>query len=247
MKLPTHLTTSNARAALVDLSLNAVALCNAGANSRADIILYKRKETKSMPKTFEELMTGLEPDAAALVNKHIETLQTADKALISQLQTQVGELEKKVKAPAAGSETQASEDIFKNASPEIKAAFEKMQGQMQQLLDAQAESMVEKRYQLCKAIPVEETVLRDVLKSASPAVMSVLEKAATAITEGLMKAKGTDVSGTMKGTDADSAYATLEKSAKAIAAEQGITFEKAFGIACERDPGTYQSYVEGVQ
>lgn len=199
-----------------------------------------------MPKTFEELMTGLEPDAASLVTKHIETLQTADKALIGQLQAQVTELEKKVTASAAGSETQPSNDIFKNASPEIKAAFEKMQGQMQQLLDAQAENLVEKRYQLCKAIPVEEAALRDVLKSASPATLAVLEKAATAITEGLMKATGSDVSGTMKGTDADSAYATLEKSAKAIAAEQGITFEKAFGVACERDPGTYKSYVEGV-
>lgn len=245
--MPQTITPSNPQAALVDLSLNAVALCAAGANSRADIILHKRKETKRMPNTFEELMASLEPDAASLVTKHIEGLQSADKTLIGQLQGQVTELEKKVQAPAAGTETHANEDVFKNASPEILAEVEKMRGQLQQLLDNQANNLVEKRYQLCKAIPVEEAQLRDVLKSASPAMVAVLEKAATAISEGLHKATGSDISGQMKRVDADSAYATLEKSAKAIAAEQGITFEKAFSIACDRDQDTYKAYVEGVQ
>lgn len=243
--MPQMLTQPNPQAALVDLSLNAVALCNAGANSRADILLFKRKEKKGMPKTFEELLASLEPDAASLVTKHIEGLQAGDKQLIGELQGKVETLEKKVQAPAAGSETH--EDVFKNASPEIKAEVEKMRGQLQQLLDNQAESLVEKRYQLCKAIPVEEAELRDVLKSASPAMVAVLEKAATAISEGLHKATGSDVSGQMQKADADTAYATLEKSAKTIAAEQGITFEKAFSIACDRDQETYKAYVEGVQ
>lgn len=245
--MPQTLTQSNPKTALVDLSLHAVALCNAGANSRADIILHKRKEKNGMPKTFEELMASLEPDAASLVSKHIEGLQATDQQRINELQGKVTDLEKKVQAPAAGTETHTDEDVFKNASPEIKAEVEKMRGQLQQLLDNQTENLVEKRYQLCKAIPVEEAQLRDVLKSASPAMVAVLEKAAAAISEGLHKATGSDVSGQMKRMDADTAYTTLEKSAKTIAAEQGITFEKAFAIACERDQDTYKHYVEGVQ
>ena len=97
--MPRMLTQSNPQAALVDLSLSAVALCNEGANSRADILLYKRKETNSMPKTFEELLAALDTDAAAVVTKHIETLRAADQATIKNLQGEVDTL--KTAAPAA--------------------------------------------------------------------------------------------------------------------------------------------------
>ena len=242
--MPRMLTQSNPQAALVDLSLSAVALCNEGANSRADILLYKRKETNSMPKTFEELMAALDTDAAAVVTKHIETLRAADQATIKNLQGEVDTL--KTAAPAAQAPAH-EEDVLKGASPEIRALFEKMQGQMNQLLAAQEASVVEERYQKCKALPCEEATLREVLKSASPATVSILEAAANAIAEGLYKATGTSASGTIKAGTADEAYAALEKSAKTIAAEQGITFEKAFTEACQRDPDTYKKYVEGVR
>lgn len=242
--MPRMLTQSNPQAALVDLSLSAVALCNEGANSRADILLYKRKETNSMPKTFEELMAALDNDTADIVNKHIETLRTADQATIKNLQGEVDTL--KTAAPAAQAPAH-EEDVLKGASPEIRTLFEKMQGQMNQLLAAQEASVVEERYQKCKALPCEEATLREVLKSASPATVSILEAAANAIAEGLHKAIGTSASGTIKTGTADEAYAALEKSAKTIAAEQGITFEKAFTEACQRDPDTYKKYVEGVR
>lgn len=242
--MPRMLTQSNPQAALVDLSLSAVALCNEGANSRADILLYKRKETNSMPKTFEELMAALDTDAAAVVTKHIETLRAADQATIKNLQGEVDTL--KTAAPAAQAPAH-EEDVLKGASPEIRALFEKMQGQMNQLLAAQEASVVEERYQKCKALPCEEAALREVLKSASPATVSILEAAANAIAEGLHKATGTSASGIIKTGTADEAYAALEKSAKTIAAEQGITFEKAFTEACQRDPDTYKKYVEGVR
>lgn len=242
--MPKMLTQSNPQAALVDLSLSAVALCNEGANSRADILLYKRKETNSMPKTFEELMAALDTDAAAVVTKHIETLRAADQATIKNLQGEVDTL--KTAAPAAQAPAH-EEDVLKGASPEIRALFEKMQGTVNQLLAAQEASVVEERYQKCKALPCEEATLREVLKSASPATVSILEAAANAIAEGLHKATGTSASGTIKTGTADEAYAALEKSAKAIAAEQGITFEKAFTEACQRDSDTYKKYVEGVR
>lgn len=233
------------QAALVDLSLDAVALCGQGANTRADIILCKRKETKSMPQTFEELMKGLEPDAAALVTKHIEGLQAADQATIGQLQGKISELEKsatQTPPPAA-----QQEDVFKGASPEMMAEIQKMRTALQAMQDQQANDLAEKRYQMCKAIPVEEAKLRDVLKSVSPAALEVLTAAAKAIESTLMKGTGTGVDGVMQTGSANDAYATLEKSAKTIAAAEGITFEKAFTEACNRDPATYQKYVEGAR
>lgn len=241
--MPKMLTQSNPQAALVDLSLSAVALCGEGANSRADILFCKRKETNSMPKTFEELMAALDTDAASVVTKHIETLRAADQTTIQNLQGEVNTL--KTAAPAT--QAPAQEDVLKGASPEIRALFEKMQGTVNQLLATQEADMVEARYQKCKAIPCEEAALRDVLKSASPATFAVLEAAANAIAEGLHKAAGSNVSGNISAGTADEAYATLEKTAKSIAAERGITFEKAFTEACQRDPDTYKKYVEGVR
>lgn len=197
-----------------------------------------------MPKTFEELMAALDTDAADVVNKHIETLRAADQATIKNLQGEVDTL--KTAAPAAQAPAH-EEDVLKGASPEVRALFEKMQGTVNQLLAAQEASVVEERYQKCKALPCEEATLREVLKSASPATVSILEAAANAIAEGLHKATGTSASGTIKTGTADEAYAALEKSAKSIAAERGITFEKAFTEACQRDPDTYKKYVEGVR
>ena len=115
--MPRMLTQSNPQAALVDLSLSAVALCNEGANSRADILLYKRKETNSMPKTFEELMAALDTDAAAVVTKHIETLRAADQATIKNLQGEVDTL--KTAAPAAQAPAH-EEDVLKGASCAVR-------------------------------------------------------------------------------------------------------------------------------
>ena len=243
--MPSIPTQPTVQTALVDLDLNAVALCNQGANTRADILLCKRKETTNMPQTFEELLKGLEPAAAELVNKHISELQAADKEAIGKLEGQVAELEKSAKKQ--NQTPPPAEDVFKGASPEMMAEIEKMRGALQALQEAQANELTEKRYQLCKAIPVEEVKLREVLKSASPAAMEVIQAAAKAIEAGIMKATGSDIDGQMHGQSADDAYAALEKSAKTIMTNETMTFEKAFTEACNRDPDTYRKYVEGVK
>ena len=50
------------------------------------------------------------------------------------------------------------------------------------------------------------------------------------------------------GSSANDQYGKLEKSAKDIMAKNaGMTFEKAFAMACDADPDTYKKYVEGVK
>jgi hypothetical protein len=71
-----ELTRSNPSFALVNLTLDAVALCNEGANSRADILLTKRKESQIMP-TFDELLKELTPESADVVTKHIAAIEAA--------------------------------------------------------------------------------------------------------------------------------------------------------------------------
>lgn len=246
MPIPTQ---SNPSFALVDLSLEAVALCNEGANSRADIILTKRKESQTMPKTFEEIMKELQPEAADTINKHIDDVLAAKDADINTLQGSLNKMQSTVEAleKAKPAEQPATtEDILKSASPEVQKLFAGMQTQLSSLVDAQAEALAKERFEKCKAIPVDEATLKEVLKTASPAVVELLEKASAAVVEKTLTAQGVAADGAVK-ADADAHYAVLEKAARKIAADENITFEQGFTKACEADPKTYAEYVKGVR
>lgn len=250
-----QITPSNAQTALVDLSLNAVALCNEGSNSRADILLVKsRKEGVNMPKTFEELLKALQPEQADIVTKHIAGVEAAKDEVIKGLNGQVTELTSQVTNLTGQvdslqkSKPTEQEDVLKSLSPELQAMFKKQQETIDGLLAAQAEDLAKSRFEKCKAIPCEEAELKDVLKSASPAVVAILEKAAAAIEKGAHSAVGADGEPAFVGTSAEDLYGKLEKSARELmAGNEGMTFEKAFTKACEADPATYQKYVKGAK
>lgn len=244
-----QLTPSNAQTALVDLELSAVALCNEGSNSRADIILMKGKESDKMPNTFEELVKALNPEHAEILTKHIGEVESAKDAVIKDLQGQVTTLTAKVEelTKAKSAETK-QDDVLKGVSPEVQALFAKQQATIDGLLATQADELAKARFEKCKAIPCAEDELKAVLKAASPAVVAVLEKAAAAIEASTLTAKGKETSPDFAGSTAADIYGKLEKSAQAImSANEGMTFEQAFTKACSDDPDTYQKYVEGVK
>lgn len=247
-----RITPSNPSTAVVDLQLRAVALCAEGANSRADIILAKRKENEAMPtpKTFEELLKSLQPEVAQILQKHIEGIQAKAADDCAKLNSQVEELSKKVtelekERPAAAAEQPT--DVLKGVSPEVAELFKKQQNMIDGLLADRAEALAKARFEKCKAIPADETSLKEVLKTASPAVVDILEKAAAAIVEKTHTPEGTTGNPQFVGTSANDLYGQLEKSAKDIMkSNSGMTFEAAFTEACNRDPETYRKYTEGV-
>lgn len=239
-----ELTPSNPVAALVNLNLHAVALCNEGANSRAHILLTKRKENKSM--SFEEFLKALNPEQAALVNGHINEITAAKEKTISELTETVNTLTTEVDTLKKAKPAEP-EDILKDVPPAVKAYVEKLQGAVNGFMVAQEEALIKERFEKVKALPVAEADLKPVLKSASPAVMGILEKAAAAIEAGLA-AKGKDNQTDFTGETSDDLYSKLEKAAKAVMEENaGMTFERAFTIACEKDAETYKKYVKGVK
>jgi ABC-type transporter Mla subunit MlaD len=230
--------------AIVDLDLSAIALCNEGANSRAHILLTKRKENQTM--NFDEIMKALIPEQAAVITAHIAELTKSKDDTISDLTANVATLKTNVETMQKA-KTNTEEDILKAASPEIKAMVEKLQNSVSGLVAAQEEVIAKERFNLVKAIPAEEEELKSILKSASPAVFEVLKKAANAI-EASLVAKGSNAGGDMsKESSADEAYNSLAKTAKTIMAETaGITFERAFTMACEKDAKVYKAYTKGV-
>ena len=208
-----------------------------------------------MPTNFEELLKALQPAQAEIVNKHIAGVEAAKDTEIAKLNDQVKDLtvektklEGQVAELSKSKGTATEEDVLKSLSPEVRALFEKQQQTIASLVADKAEELAKTRFEKCKAIPCEEATLKDVLKSASPAVVSVLEAAAAAIEKGLATPAGRDTDPAFTGSSADDQYGKLEKSAKDIMAKNaGITFEKAFAMACDADPATYKKYVEGVK
>lgn len=237
-----------AQSILVDLDLDRVALCNQGANSRAHILLTKRKENVSMPKTFEELMAILEPAHAEVIKNHLaDVVKTKDEdiaKLNTQVDTLTGEVETLKETAKSASATNDKDDILKGVSPEIAAYIGELQKSVNTLVEDKAEAIAKQRFDAVKAIPMEEETLKSVLKTASPAVFEVLKAAATAVEGAVLTAKGKDLDSDTFVADRDGAYAKLEKSARDIMKENtSITFEQAFMEACSKDSVTYAKYV----
>lgn len=241
------LTLSNPQTALVNLDLSAVALCNEGANSRAHILLTKRREKTSM--TFEELLKALNPEQAEIITQQLGSVEAAKDAKINELTSQLENLSKEVtelQKSKPADEPAAQEDVLKNVSPEVKALVEKLQSRVETLVASNEENLAKERYAKVKALPVPEPELKDVLKSVSPAVFSVLEKTAAAL-EATMAPVGKETNTEFAGDSAEASYSKLEKAAKALMAkEEELSFEQAFTKACEQDVNTYQKYVKGV-
>lgn len=239
---------TNPLAQLVNLKLDAVALCDQGANSRAYIVLTKnRKENTNMP--FDQIIKSVNEEHAKVITDHIAAIELAKDAKITELQTQIDTLKSEAEELKKSATPQATqEDVLKSASPEIQALVQKLKGDVDSLIADKQEAIAKERFAKVKAIPVEEDTLKSVLKTASPAVIEILEKASSAIEESLLKAKGAEGAATFSASTKDALYATLEKSARKIMeAEEKITFEQAFLKACERDPDTYNKYSKGVK
>lgn len=231
---------------LVDLTLDRVDVVHTGSNTRADILLAKGKEQNNMPETFEALLGLLKPEQANIVKSHIVEIEKKKDEAITALNEKVETLEKAVVTPPAAP-VPTEEDIFKGASPELKEQFEKMRSSMDSMLEREAESLAKARFESVKAIPYDEAKLKEVLKSASPAVMEVLQKAAKAIEDNILTAKGKEVAGKFPAVG-EKSYEKLEKAAKELqTADTALSYEQAFTKACSANPEVYAEYVKGVK
>ena len=252
--MPTPSNTTEMQTFLVNLDLSRIALCNAGCNTRADILLTKRKETDTMPSfaSYEDVAKSLEPDVLSLIQAHFKSeLDAKDAEIaglnksIANLQTTVDNLKKS--APAEPSEP-SPEELLKGLSPEVKKMFENQQTLLNQLIAKDQEATANARFAAVKALPVEEAALKEVLKTASPATFDVLVAAAKAVSEAtLTEPAGSDADGDIS-KSANDAYAILEKSAKDyMTAHPEMSFEQAFTAACTSNPDAYVNYTKGAK
>ena len=237
------------RFSYLDMTLNAVALCSQGANSRAHILLTKSMKEGNPSMEFNDILAGLTPEAQAVVNKHIEDATTqAVNAAVAPLTAQVTELTETNKslteAAKGAAEPTVPEDVMKSLPESVQKQFEEMQKSIKALEDEKEENLAKSRFNIVKAIPCDEATLKSVLKTASPEVFAVLTKAAASIEEGLGKTAAAAGEGSTV-VSSDDAYAALEKHAEVIAKSENVTDAVAFTMACEQHPDLYDQYVKG--
>lgn len=233
---------------LIDVSVDKIALCGQGANSRADIVLTKRKENENMPKTFDELLAALTPEQATIVKNHLAALETTKVDEITELNKTIGTLKAEVETLKKSTEP-TKEDILKTASPEMVSYIKSLQETVGTLVADKEEALAKSRFEAVKALPVDEVTLKSILKSASPAVYEVLVKAATAVAEKVLNAgDGKETNGENFAKATDAAYEVLEKAARVLMTKNtSMTFEQAFTEACMADSVTYAKYSKGAK
>lgn len=235
---------------LVDMNLEAVALCSQGANSRANILLTKSMKEGNSKMGINEILAGLSEEAQATLTKYIEETATANvtKAVedaVAPLNAKITELEATNKSltenAAKATQSTEPEDFTKSLPEPAREQFEKMQKSLAALQAERAEALAKSRFEVVKAIPCDSNKLKSILKNVDPDVFEVLTKAATAIEEGIGKSTAAAGEGKLD-KSTDDYYKELETIADGISKSEGVSLAKAFTLACERNADLYAKY-----
>lgn len=130
----------------------------------------------------------------------------------------------------------------------MRAQKEAAEEQVRKANEREAEAAAVAKAQSLKAIPVEQSKLVSILKSCTPEVAELLTTINSAIETTVLEEVGKNKgNGAATGTPAtsDEAWSQLEKKAADIAKRDGITVEKAMGVALSENPDLYRSYLNG--
>ena len=143
-------------------------------------------------------------------------------------------------------------EVLKAMPENIRAEFIKMREQKEaaeEQVRKNAEEKIEAeavaKAATLKSLPVEQSTLVAILKSASPEVCEVLTAAATAIDEAVLGEVGKSrQTGKTPANSAD-AWDKIEKAAEEVAERDGVTKQKAIGIVIKEQPQLYKDYLNG--
>ena len=235
---------------LVDMNLEAVALCSQGANSRANILLTKSMKEGNSKMGINEILAGLSEEAQATLTKHIEETATANvtKAVedaVAPLNAKIAELEAANKSleenAAKATQPVEPEDFTKSLPEPARKQVEEMQKSLAALQAERAEALAKSRFEVVKAIPCDSDKLKSILKNVDADVFEVLTKAAAAIEEGIGKSTAAAGEGKLD-KSTDDYYKELETIADGISKSEGVSLAKAFTLACERNADLYAKY-----
>lgn len=234
---------------LDNLVINRVDLVDEGANSEAYIELYKRKETKM---DLKEFLESLESSQAALVNKAIEDAKNASAAELAKSKEELESATAKLASVTeelnkAKKPDEEHEDVLKAMPEEVRKKFESLEARTQaaeaELRKArekqQHDAAVLKAKEL-KALPVEESVLVETVKSADEKTIALLHSLAKSFGDTVLREVGKTAGQARHSTNS---WNEIENIAKSIAKEEGISKQAAIAKAIEKNPTLYDAYI----
>lgn len=256
---------------LTELEVDRVDFVDEGANSAAFIELFKRKENKE-PMDFSEILAKMKPEHSAVIEEHVAAIQAdLEKARTdlsaandeiakgkADLDTANAALEKAndeltvLKAKEPNSDEVNEEEVLK-AMPEsarteylkMRAQKEAAEEQVRKAAEEKAEAEAVAKAATLKSLPVEQSVLVEILKSCDQSVVDVLSTVATAIDSTVLSEVGKSGKGKAGAEDADAAWSDIEKAADEIAKRDSVTKQRAIAIAIKENPELYRKYLDG--
>ena len=246
---------------LEDLVVDRVDLVDEGANSAAFISLYKRKE-RIETMDYKEIIAKMAPEQGKLIQAKFDELTGEVTKAKEDLAKATADLEtanedlantkSELDTLKAGASAAAfdEEETMKALPKEAREILTKMKAQkdaaeqeLRKAKEAEQHSEAVAKAATLKSLPVEETKLIDLCKSATPEMLDILTTVAKAMDETLLGEVGKSKAGsTSTGNDA---WAQIEAKAEEVAKKTNISKAKAITQVVNENPDLYKQYLQG--
>lgn len=151
----------------------------------------------------------------------------------------------KAKSGAAFDETETLKGMPESAREyvaKLKAQKEAAEEEVRKAREAEAVAAATAKAANLKAIPIEQSKLVDILKSATPEIEELLTTVNAAIESTVLTEVGKSATGNTSGADA---WSKIEAKAEEISKRDSVTKQKAVAIAISENPELYKEYLKG--
>lgn len=213
-----------------------------------DALAKAREDLDSANATIADQETKLAEanDALAKANEELETLKASDKCTCDGEAGEDGICKECGKAKGTASFDEA--EVLKSMPESMRNEFLKMRAQKEaaeEQIRKAAEEKIEAeavaKAATMKSLPVEQSVLVEILKNCDQKVADVLSAAAAAVEGTVFEEVGKSGKGK---TDAD-AWEKIESEADKIVERDSVTKQKAIAVAIKENPELYREYLNG--
>lgn len=159
----------------------------------------------------------------------------------------------KKEAKAASGTSFDEAEVLKSMPEAIRQEYIKMRQQKEAAEEQVRKAAEEKAHNeavakaaTLKALPVEQDVLVDILKSCDSRVVDVLTTAAAAIDGTVLDETGKSVKKpASSASGADAAWSKIETEADKLVASEQVTKQKAIAMVIKQKPDLYREYLNG--
>jgi len=144
------------------------------------------------------------------------------------------------------------EEIIKAMPKEAREVFNKMKAQkdaaeeeLRKAKEAEKHAEAVAKAATLKSLPIEQTKLVEIVKSATPDVLEVLTTLAAAMDETVLGEIGKSRAGAAVASTSNEAWAQIEAKAAEIAKKDNISKAKAISKVVNENPDLYKQYLQG--